>query len=200
LAAYTERFSLPFLAQVLVAAAERRRPGLGAWGPGAADALRDTFRAELAELERRFLEVFDDPAHWARVEAALMEVCLPRYLAEAERFTALERRDFGVWRGGDLVARITFGLAGLALGAFLARAPFIPLPSSWDALFLGLGLAAPFIPDAQVWLHGRRYRGRLKAIIDDMAGAEAQQKLYPPLSDADASPSTAQPDRLGQKG
>jgi hypothetical protein len=203
LAVYTERFSLPFLAQVLVAAAERQRPGLGAWTDEAAAALRATFQAELAELKRRFFEVFDDQAYWAKVESSLLEVCLPRYLAEARRFNELERRDFGVWRGGDLIARATLALGGLLVGAFLVKAPFIPIPSTWDALILGLGISAPFLPDAQIWLHQRRYRRRLKAIVEDMKDAEAQLQLYRPLPVAEIDPSstrTEQPERLREKG
>lgn len=210
MAVYTERFSLPVLTQVLVAAAERKRPGLGAWTEEVAAELKATFQAELAELKRRFFEVFDDRAYWERAERTLIEVCLPRYLAEAQRFTALERREFGVWRGGDLIARITFALAGLAVGTFIVKAPFIPIPTTWDALILALGLGAPFLPDAQVWLHQRRYRRRLKAIVDDMADAEAQLQAYAPLSDGaaglapvvdtESSPRTEQPERLRQKG
>src|SRR6185295_8570757 len=103
-----DRFSLPFLAQVVIAAAERKRPGLGPWSPAVEAELVKTFDEELAELKRRFLEVFDDRAYWAKVEETVRQVVLPRYMAEAKRFSDLEQRDFGTWRGGDLVARLTY--------------------------------------------------------------------------------------------
>ncbi|MGZ6132302.1 MAG: hypothetical protein ACXWLF_09760, partial [Myxococcaceae bacterium] len=94
---YPDRFRLPFLAGVLIAGAERRRPGLGPWSPAVEDQLRAAFRTELEDVRRSFLETFDDPAWFARVEAKLEDVALPRYLAEAKRETALEQRGYGLW-------------------------------------------------------------------------------------------------------
>src|SRR5690242_2665994 len=102
LAVYPERFSLPFMSQVVIAAAERKRPGLGPWSPEVEAELLKTVSAELEELKRRFLELFDDRAYWDKVEETVRQVVFPRYAAEAKRFTELERRDFGTWRGGDL--------------------------------------------------------------------------------------------------
>jgi len=206
MAAYSQRFSLPFLAQVVIAAAERKRPALGAFTPEAEALLRQTFADELAELKRRFLELFDDAAYWAKVEQTVMEVCFPRYLAEARRFSELERRDFGAWRGGDLVARLTYALGGFALGVLLVRAPFIPIPRTWDALIFALAVLAPFLPDAQAWYHRRRYQRRVEAIVEGAREVEEQLRLYPrltpvePLEEPPEDPAPAQADRAGQKG
>jgi len=208
LAVYSERFSLPFLSQVLIAAAERKRPGLGPWSLTVETELLRTFADELVELKRRFLEVNDDQAYWAKVEQTVMEVVYPRYLAEAKRFSDLERRDFGSWRGGDLVARLTYMLAGFALGTFLVKVPWIPIPTTWDALIFAMAVAAPFLPDAQAWFHRRRYARRVKAILVDVKEVEAQLSLYPalapgmsPVGEISAfDPAPGQSERTGQKG
>jgi hypothetical protein len=179
---YPDRFRLPFLAGVLIAAAERVRPGLGPWSPKVESRLRDVFGTELADVRARFLELFDDPAYFDRLQETVLEVALPRYLAAAERQTALEQRDYGLWRGGDLLARGVYAAAGFALGLFLVKAPFIPIPATWDLLAFGFLLAAPFIPDAQVWLLKRRHRGALRAIVDDLRDAEVHRELYQPLA------------------
>jgi hypothetical protein len=199
---YPDRFRLPFLAGVLIAGAERRRPGLGPWSPAVEDQLRAAFHTELEDARRSFLETFDDPAWFARVQEKLEDVALPRYLAEAKRETALEQRGYGLWRGGDLLSRIVWGLGGFFLGVFLVKAPFIPIPTTWDLLAFGMLLGAPFIPDLQVALHRRRHRRALRAIVEDLQDAEAQLALYQPLSSPEppAAALPASSDRLRQKG
>lgn len=179
---YPDRFRLPFLAGVLIAAAERVRPGLGAWSPRVESRLRDVFATELADVRARFLEVFDDHAYFDRLQETLLGVAVPRYLAAAQKETALEQRDYGLWRGGDLLARAVYGAGGFALGLFLVKAPFIPIPPTWDLFAFACLLGAPFIPDAQVWLAKRRHRNALRAIVEDLRDAEAHQEMYQPLA------------------
>jgi hypothetical protein len=189
---YPDRFRLPFLAGVLIAAAERVRPGLGSWTPKVEVQLRDVFATELADLRVRFLELFDDPAYFDRMQETLLQVALPRYLTAAQRQAALEQRDYGLWRGGDLIARGVYAAAGFALGLFLVKAPFIPIPTTWDLLAFAFLLAAPFLPDAQVWLLKRRHRATLRAVVDDLRDAEVHRELYQPL--APPSPVNELPD------
>jgi len=167
---YPDRFRLPFLAGVLIAAAERRRPALGPWSPAVEAALTRSFDPELDEVRRSFLETFEDPAWFARVEQKIRDVALPRYLAEARRQTELEQRGWGLWRGGDLVSRIVWGLGGFALGIFLVKAPFIPIPTTWDLLAFAFLLGAPFVPDLQMALLRGRHRRALRAIVEDLGG------------------------------
>lgn len=193
---YSERFSLPFLSQVVIAAAERKRPGLGPWSLEVQAELVKTVVEELAELKRRFFEVYDDQAYWAKVERTILEVVFPRYVAEAKQFTELEKRDFGTWRRGDLVARLTYALGGFALGTFLVKVPFIPIPETWDALIFAMAIAAPFLPDAQAWFHRRRYARRIKAILRDVQEVEQQMSLYPALAPVDPAAAVSAPGEL----
>ena len=199
---YPDRFRLPFLSGVLIAAAERRRPGLGPWSPQVEEQLRRAFETELEDVRKSFLESFDDPAWFARVEEKIQEIALPRYLVEARRQTDLEQRGYGIWRGGDLVSRIVWGLGGFGLGVFLVRAPFIPIPTTWDLLAFGMLLLCPFIPDAQIALHRRRHRRALQAIVEDLQDAEAKLELYQPLSSPEPSASALPAPRASvrQKG
>ena len=185
---YTERYSLPFLSGVLIAAMERLRPGLGPWTRDSPLKLKEAFDAELIEMRRRFFELFDDRGYWDRLERGLVDTCLPRYLVVAEKQTQLEAREYGVWRGGDLIARATFAVAGLVVGIVMVEVPYIPIPESWKLFSLATMLAAPFIPEAQVWWHKRRYRKALAAVVKDMKEAEDHLKLYQPLQEAVAGP------------
>lgn len=190
---YTERFSLAFVSGVLIAAAERRRPGLGKWTPEVRDELHRVFVDELATIRKTFVEVFEDAAYFERLEKALLGDCFTRYCAVAEKQTDLELRDYGLWRGGDIVARGAFAAGGLAFGLFMVYTPWIPIPRTWDFFILASMVAAPFIPDLQESLAKRRYRKALEAIVADMAAAQQAQQLYEPLTArsgaiADAAP------------
>jgi hypothetical protein len=179
---YPARFSLPFVTGVLVAAAERRRPGLGPWSPAVREALRGVFASELAEVRRSFFELFPEGAeHWERLERALLDDAFPRYAALAERQTALEQRDYGLWRGGDLLARLAYAGAGLVLGGLCVKLPFIPIPETWDVFAFATMLGAPFVPDLQVGWHRWRYRKAIEAVQRELAQGEQAQRLYQPL-------------------
>jgi hypothetical protein len=184
---YPDRFRLPFLAGVLIAAAERRRPGLGPWSFSVEEQLRHAFDSELEDVRKSFLESFADPGWFTRVEEKIEEIALPRYLVEARRQTDLEQRGYGLWRGGDLLSRIVWGLGGFFLGVFLVKAPFIPIPTSWDLLAFAMLLLCPFIPDVQIAFLKRRHRRALRAIVEDLQDAEAKLELYQPLSSPDPS-------------
>lgn len=181
---YSDRFSLAFVAGVLMAAAERRRPGLGAWSPAVREQLQQLFRDELASVKRSFFELFQDAEYWARLEKAVMGDVFPRYAAIAERQTALEQREYGVWRGGDLLARLAYAGVGLVVGGLMVKLPFIPIPQTWDFFAFLTMIGAPLIPDLQVGWHQRRYRKSIEAIMQEMAAAQQAQQIYEPLAAA----------------
>ena len=202
---YPEHFSLPFITGVLIAAAERRRPGLGAWTPQARAEFEAVFRTELVDIRRQFFELFDDRAYWDKLEKSLFEVALPRYLAAAEPQTALELKNFGLWRGGDLLARIAYMGVGLVVGVTLVKVPFIPIPQTWDFLIFLCMLGAPFIPDLQVGWHKRSFHRALRVIVDDMREAAESSKLYQPLdtglvADVSGEPEKTPAARDGERG
>jgi hypothetical protein len=113
------------------------------------------------------------------------QVLLPRYARLAEQENALAAREYGLWRGGDLVARGAFALAGLVLGAAMVAIPWIPIYEKWFpwALFI-LG---PFIPDAYVFWYRRKHAKKLDQLVVDLAREGATLDAYRPLSEVQRS-------------
>jgi hypothetical protein len=149
----------------------------------------------LAHLERRRLDIaFDE----AKVRTAVQEALVPirrayqdaelpaAYLLALEReieatvpsrwqtlarsFTSLEQRDFGLWRGGDVVARITYLFAGLAIGGLCVELPFIPIWEKWFPFALAIG--AFWLPNLQSFWLRRRYARALGALARDLGSAQ----------------------------
>jgi hypothetical protein len=177
-----EKYRLESVGRFLIESFEHRRPGLEAWTPAVEEKLRADAEVELSQMERQCRELgVDDPDYWKRVRGALQTVLLPRYGALARAEIALSRRDYGLWRGGDLVARMTFAAAGLVLGALAVAIPFIPVTEKWVpwALFI----AGPFLPDAYFWWYRRRYRRSLEGLLADLARAGSSLDTYRPLSE-----------------
>jgi hypothetical protein len=178
---YTDRFSLPFICNVVIDAAERLRPGLGKWTDAVREQLRQVFAKELAEIKPRFMELFHDETYWGRLDKAVMEECFPRYCAVAERQSKVEQAGYHVWRGGDLVARGALALGGMLTGVGLVYLPFIPIPETWRFVILLTMFGAPFLPEAQEALWKRSFRKARESIISDMERAQAVDRLYEPM-------------------
>jgi hypothetical protein len=191
-----EKYRLESIGRFLIDSFERRRPALQAWSPAVEESLRAESEQELQQMERQCVELgVDDPPYWLRVRGALQAVLLPRYAALAREEVALSRRDYGLWRGGDLLARLAFAGVGLVLGGLAVALPFIPVTEKWVpwALFV----AGPFLPDAWFWWYRRRYRKRLQALVLDLGRAGDSLDTYRPLSElqrALGEPGSPQPD------
>jgi hypothetical protein len=192
-----EKYGFAAIAQHLVALFEVRRPGIARWDGDAIAWLRREAEEALSQMEKQCRELgVDDPPHWRRAREVVEHVLLPRYALVAEAENALAARDYGLWRGGDLIARGTFALAGLVLGAAMVAIPWIPIYEKWFpwALFV-LG---PFIPDAYVWWYRRKHRKRLEQLVVDLAREGASLEAYRPLSEVQRSlglepPSASEP-------
>jgi hypothetical protein len=178
---YSERFSLPFIAGVAMDAAERVRPGLGPWSDAVREQLRALFVRELEDIKPRFQELFHDEDYWRRVEHTVLNECFPRYAALAQQRSTAEATQYGIWRGGDLLARGAFALGGLVVGAAMVYLPFIPIPRTWEFVILLTMFGAPFIPDAQIAFAERRFRNAHAAILADVQRAQEVDRLYEPL-------------------
>jgi hypothetical protein len=177
-----EKYSLAAAGQFLLEQFELRRPGIKEWSPQVEASLRKDAEGELQLMEKQLRELgIDDPGYWQRVRRALDEILLPRYAALATAEIELAKRDYGIWRGGDLVARATFALAGFVLGVICVEVPYIPIQAKWfPAVLLVLG---PLFPDAVMWLHRRRWRKKLEGLIGDLQRASATLDTYRPLSE-----------------
>jgi hypothetical protein len=195
---YPARFRLPQVTEHVLALLERRRPGFGEWGPEVESQLEADARHALGDVGKQFSEVAVDPGYWERLERSVFKVVLPRYFQLAREHHALQRRKYGLWRGGDLVSRAVYTLSGILTAVVIA---VTPIPNWMEPLPIALILFGPFLPDMQEWYAERRYRGKLATLVEEMEGEQQQLDAYRPLEEGPApiSPvSEAQPQPSGK--
>jgi hypothetical protein len=177
---YPTRYQLPELTAHVVAVLERRREAHLDWSAEVEAHMADEARATLAEAGKQFTEFADDSAYWQRVEQAVLTVVLPRYFALARDEREQARNKYGVWRGGDLVSRAVYALAGLVAAGIVLRTG---LPKWTEPLPLAFFIGGPLIPDLQVWFARRRHAHKLAALVEDMREEAKARDLYRPLMD-----------------
>src|SRR5437899_12477808 len=182
-----ENSRLAAVGRCLLGQFELRRPGIREWSPRAEASLRQEAESELQLMEKQLRELgVEDLGYWQRARRALDEIRLPRYAALAKAEIDLAKRHYGIWRGGDLVARATFALAGFILGIICVEVPYIPIQAKWfPALLLVLG---PLFPDVVMWLHRRKWRRKLDALVADLHHASATLDRYRPPSELTRAP------------
>src|SRR5712692_4497627 len=177
-----EKYRLDAVGRFLLEQFELRRPGVREWTPQIEASLREQAEAELVQMEKQLHELeIDDPEYWQRVRRVIDDILLPRYAKAATEELALARRDYGIWRGGDLVARGTFALAGFILGIIAVEVPYIPIYAKWfPAVTMLVGPAFPEI--IQGWYRWR-YRRRLDELVRDLGKVSETLETYRPLSE-----------------
>ena len=178
---YPNRYQLPQLTAHVLAALERRRLGYPEWSPEAEASLAEEARTVLAEAGRQFAEVADDKPYWQRLEQLVLTVVLPRYFQAARAEHQLEKNRYGLWRGGDLISRVTYAAAGLVVAAVVWRTA---IPHWIEPLPLGFFVGGPVLPDLQIWFAKRRYAAKLAALVEDMRDEAAARALYRPLMES----------------
>ncbi|HZI06423.1 MAG TPA: hypothetical protein VEZ71_20495 [Archangium sp.] len=178
---YPDRFRLPQVTEHMLTWLERRRPGFGEWDGEVEARLRAEARLALADVAGRFAEVAEDPGYWARLEHSVFTVALPRYFQLAREHHALQRRKYGVWRGGDLLSRAAYTGAGIVAALVIA---FTRVPNWLEPLPFALILFGPFLPDMQESFYERRYRRQLGTLVRDMGVEQQQLEAYRPLDES----------------
>jgi hypothetical protein len=161
-----EEFSAEAVTLEVLAHLERRRLAIVA-DDGQTRAEVD---AALVPIEKAYAEAELPPAYLQALLTEIRETVPARWRAGAERFTALERADFRLWRGGDPVARLTYVLGGLVLGGLIVAAPFIPIWEKWFPFALAVG--GWWLPSLQVRWHRRRYAQALGLIARHVGSAQ----------------------------
>jgi hypothetical protein len=177
-----EKYRLDAVGRFLLDQFELRRPGVREWTPQIEASLREQAEAELVQMERQLHELeIDDPEYWQRVRRVIDDILLPRYAKAATEELALAKREYGIWRGGDLVARGVFALAGFILGIVAVEVPYIPIYEKWfPALLL---VAGPMFPEIVTGWYRWRFRRKLREMVRDLAKAGATLDTYRPLSE-----------------
>src|SRR4029079_14042752 len=145
--AVVPQFSAETVSREVLARLEQRRPALA----GDAAATETEVSAALAEARARYVEAALPASYFEALAREVGGAVGARWRTVAAPYTALEARGHGVWRGGDLVARLVYVFGGLLLGGLCVAAPFIPIWEKWFPFALAfLGF---WLPDAQVAWH-----------------------------------------------
>src|SRR5258706_6431614 len=161
------RYRLGEVGRYLLEQLELRRPGIQEWTPAVEASLRQALEGELQQMERQCRELgVDDAQYWQRVRRALDDILLPRYAALAKSEIALQKRDYGIWRGGGLAARGVFALSGFILGIIAVARPYIPGTAKWFPA--ALLLAGPFFPDMVIGWYRWRFSRKLRELVGDL--------------------------------
>lgn len=133
-------------------------------------------RAKLARIKQAFDEFGGSAAYWSVLETEVLETAMPQYIAAAREMTALERTQYGVWRGGDPMARFTFALAGLVLGSLIIAMPFIKIA---EAMFAFALAGAGFLyPELKRYTHERRHFRMLNRLVVDATAYQQNARLH----------------------
>lgn len=178
---YPDRFRLPQVTEHVLAWLERRRPGFGEWDAEVEAQLSAEARLALSDVSRRFAEVAEDPGYWERLAHSVFTVALPRYFQLAREHHALQRRKYGLWRGGDLLSRVVYTGAGIVVAVVIALSR---VPDWLEPLPLAFVLFGPFLPDMQESFHERRYRRQLATLVREMGVEQQQLEAYRPLDES----------------
>ncbi len=177
-----EKYRLAAIGRFLIDQFELRRPGLKEWTPQVEASFREQAEAELLQMQRQLREMgIDDAQYWPRVRRALDQILLPRYAKLTTEEIALAKRHYGIWRGGDLVARGTFALVGFVLGIIAVEIPYIPVYEKWFPALLLVG--GPMFPEMVMWWYRWRFRRKLSDLIRDLGKASETLETYRPLSE-----------------
>ncbi len=141
--------------------------------------------AALEPIRREYLEAELPVSYFSALEKEITETLPAKWRRAALPFTDLEKKGYGIWRAGDVVARLTYVALGLIGGGLVVAAPFIPIWEKWFPF--ALAIAAWWLPDAQLRWQRRRYGLQLGQVVKELEGAQKQldraitmQELLPP--------------------
>ena len=108
----------------------------------------------------------------------MLTAVLPRYFQVAKEEQVLEKNKYDLWRGGDFISRVMYGGAGLLAAVIIWRTA---IPDYLEPLPLALFIGGPVLPDLQIWFAKRRYRQKLRAVIESMREEASAREQYRPL-------------------
>lgn len=159
---------------VVLEECEHRRRGFD--DDEAEEGLMRIARNKLAKIKQAYDEFGGAPAYWKVLETEVLETAMPQYIAAAREMTALERSKFGIWRGGDPIARFVFALSGLGIGAFLMTLPFLKLVEAMFAF--ALAFLGGIYPELKRYTHERRHFRLLNELVVNATKYQNNAKLH----------------------
>ena len=132
--------------------------------------LHSIAREKLAQIKAAYDEFGGASAYWKELQKEVLDTAMPQYAPAAMEMNALERSGFGLFRRGDVTARLVFALGGLIIGSIIIALPFIPI---FEDMFAFATTAAGFFyPDIVRYTNERRYAHFLNGLV---VGAERYQ-------------------------
>jgi len=154
---------------------------------------------KLAQVKKAYDEFGGSAVYWEALEKEVLETVVPQYVDPAQEITQLERSGFGVWRGGELSARLIFALIGLVVGSIIVAIPWIPIFETMFAFALTVG--GFMYPDLKRYTYERRYARKLNKLITDSDRYQSEAGLhYITATDIERSFSPAEPRKLDGSG
>lgn len=133
-------------------------------------------KQKLEQIKKAYAEFGGSAVYWEALEKEVLETVLPQYVDPALEMTQLERSGFGVWRGGELSARLVFALIGLLIGSVIIAIPWIPI---FETMFAFALTAGGFLyPDLKRYMYERRFAKRLNKLIADSAAYQSSANLH----------------------
>jgi hypothetical protein len=159
---------------------EHRRRSLPADEAEAAPKRAEIVRQKLAEIELCYLEAGGTPGYWRELQNEVIDTAMPQYARSAAAQSSLELASYGLWRQGDPLSRGILGLAGLAAGGLIVRAPFIPIFE--DAFAFVLAAVAFFYPEIRRGFFDWRYSRLLNRLV--VQAETYQHRQLPYVSEA----------------
>lgn len=133
-------------------------------------------KQKLAQVKKAYDEFGGSAVYWEALEKEVLHAVVPQYVDPALEITQLERNGFGVWRKGDLAARLAFALIGLIVGSLIILIPWIPIFENMFAFALTVG--GFMYPDLKRFMFERRYAKTLNKLISDSATYQQTSNLH----------------------
>jgi hypothetical protein len=133
-------------------------------------------RTKLAHIKAAYDDVGGSASYWSQLETEVMHTALPQYADAAREMTLNEERGFGLWRRGDLAARLVFALAGLVIGGIIIAIPFIPIFENMFAFALTVG--GFLYPDIVRFTAERKHAKVLNRLIAESATYQSNARLH----------------------
>ncbi|HEV8657513.1 MAG TPA: hypothetical protein VGS96_02695 [Thermoanaerobaculia bacterium] len=138
--------------------------------------LESIARYKLGQIKRAYDEFGGSAGYWETLQKEVLDTALPQYITAAAEMNEMERNGFGVFRRGDVAARLILALAGLVIGSIIIALPFIPI---FEELFaFALTAVGFFYPDIVRFTWERRYARLLNRLITDADRYQSNARLH----------------------
>jgi hypothetical protein len=142
----------------------------------AAARLQGIARAKLAEIRESYVECGGTDTYWEQLEREVLETALPQYIPGVVEQNRLEKSNYDLWRQGEPVARMAFGLLGLLIGALIIAIPWIPIFE--DAFAFILAAAGFLYPEIKKTVFDYRHARLLNRLIVQAEKYQKDQRLH----------------------